>query len=76
MIISINALKFILLELNPMNYEIDSYVNLFKMCFMIHHAFAMKRVSCDLEVNLFQQHSSSKYLMPSKLFNQAMICNY
>ena len=59
-----------------MNYEIDSYVNLFKMCFMIHHAFAMKRVSCDLEVNLFQQHSSSKYLMLSKLFDQAIPCNY
>ena len=43
---------------------------------MIRHAFAMKRVNCDIEVNLFQKHSSSKYLMLSKLFDQAIPCNY
>lgn len=36
-----------------MDYEIDSYVNLFRMCFMIRHTFAMKRVNCDHEVDIF-----------------------
>ena len=41
------------MELNPMDYEIESDANLFTMCFMIRHAFAMKRMNGDHEVNLF-----------------------